>query len=816
MFDWQTDEDEEAVWQEEEIATQYPRRMGVWLGVVGLLVVLAGGGWWGMTRFVDDQTEQLTRQVDQDIFASHTFIQDLLGTNDRELFVTYLSGRDAIWTRTQADLFSENLALHNAPRPVGLQPHPQPTTIVSHTLSADLRQAVLLTQHTYTETFTGDVITLQQQLTYRRGQDKWLLSPPDESFWGNTDVRREPSLMLYFPERDAEISRRLAEDFDRISQAACADIPDLACDAPLTIHFRPDPAGLLDLTAPNFLITLEDSVVLPTPSLIGLPIDEAGYQALLRAYTPYILAGQLNQAVGWECCRNGGGYEALLIYQLSQLGVVEWPLSAEAYLDFAFVDFETSDWQTLGDVETVMALQALVQYTIEDRLATPRTFPELADTLINTNGYWSWLGRLGANNGLAEEELIEAIQQFILQQMRVAEQTTLPLDTRPEQDLAVMCHNPLRMIYRYSFAINEWQEEYSLAYSSLAAVGPLPDDSGYLLTTVAESPFSFVSQIVQNGQEYVVSNTDSPYHFYASIPELPHPAGDKMHVVFSEQNGPLLGYATLDYASCLLGSCDWQLLAGLPAWSPTGDYYLANIYANNVPLTLNVVGGMEPTLLGQGANPFWLDEETFGHFVGLAGSYTGIRLATVDNLEPVVLLRSDEVVGVVPARDTTPFFTLIDVIPIPNHDAAILLAQDNQATYFFRLEKSDADLSWRESAESGRVHLTWLHTLSDYVPTSFYTPYFPSEQQLALQTQALANEGIQQYLLLDWQTGTVTLLPPTRHPYSLPALGDWSADGKWFARPGIDFIHVLSPNTPYQQHIFPPGDDCTTFFWLNQ
>lgn len=815
MFDWQTDEDAEAVWEEESLTNRRPHLSRKWLGLIGLFIVLVGAGWWGVRYVIEQQANEVTIRIEQDILASHTLLQELLGSNDRELILTFLSGRDVAWTRKQADLFMQNLALQNAPQVLGLQPNERPPLVMSLTFSEGLREAVMLTQHTYTDSRSNLTFNLQRQLIYRRGVEHWLLSPPDESLWGETMAYQEPLLTLHATEYDSAIAQKLAVDLSSAIEDACGVMPDLPCDRTLTVHLSVDPAGLTQLNAPNHLILLEDGLSLPAPALIGTPLDGAGYQALLHAYQPYILAAYLNEAVGWECCQNAGGYEALLSYQLSQLGVLDWPLPAETYLEFAFVEFDTASWQNLGEPVTLLPLQAIVQYSVESRFSTAPTFLEMAHTLTDTFGYWSWVAQLGAPVS-SEDELIDDIQAFILSEMRLADQVPLADNARPGQDLALLCRQPTRTMYRYSFGTSEWQEERNFVDTELVLVGALPDDSGYFINFGDFASTPVRSMIVREGHERIIADdNESQYGFFPISPQPIPVTGHHMLLGYREQV-EFEGFAILDYAACDLDLCSWQSLVNWPTWSPTGEYYIAFLKNGNLPLGLVSTDSGEVTELGQGHSPFWLDDQTYGHFGGTEGSSKTTRIATLDNPIWAAFLHVADVARALPAGETSSTFTFLDMYQIPNHEGALLFAYDEEGTYLFLVEREDIARSWRLNAAYSGINVTLVTTLPGKIPSRYTAAEFVFDGRVARHFQTIGDERIQHYLVIDWQTGTAKSLPSVWDGFGYAPPVDWSADGKWVARPGTGYIHILSPNTPYQQHLFPPGEDCTTPFWLNR
>src|SRR5687767_14803884 len=109
-FDWQTDEEDR--WEEPEAAAEpangqrsrlLSRR---WLATGLVLLVAVGIGsllYWQLKVRVD----QGARRVEEDVLATFTLIRSIAEEQDRELFVSVLSGRDPGWTSDQKDLMDQ-------------------------------------------------------------------------------------------------------------------------------------------------------------------------------------------------------------------------------------------------------------------------------------------------------------------------------------------------------------------------------------------------------------------------------------------------------------------------------------------------------------------------------------------------------------------------------------------------------------------------------------------------------------------------------------------------------------------------------------
>jgi hypothetical protein len=125
------------------------------------------------------------------------------------------------------------------------------------------------------------------------------------------------------------VAERLAADLDALLMRACSEVDHLDCPAGwhVTLRLENDPGLLVELND-RWLRPAPDGVLeLPTPTLVGLPVDddegaaEVGYQALLRAYASRLVRSVVGELTGYNCCRQMLFYRALVDRLLSELEV---------------------------------------------------------------------------------------------------------------------------------------------------------------------------------------------------------------------------------------------------------------------------------------------------------------------------------------------------------------------------------------------------------------------------------------------------------------------------------------------------------------
>jgi len=335
-FDWQA-EDEES-WGSfdpqslDRSRSSSPRRK--WLVAAFFLLLLSMVAFFSFRR-VQNYISEAATVVEDDILSSHELALQAATTADSELMTSVLSGRDSEWTSSQLNLLEQNLLLDR--RALGLSWQSDlPSNNVTVTISPDLSESFVTQELIYNvHERRGEIeqITLEQTTIYRRGEDRWLLSPPAAAYWGDTILVQGRFFELTFPEKDEELGRRLAADFEGVLAEACNVIPGIDCeqDIQLDIRLVAEPDIFFEINRPESRLNGGKTVLLPTPTIVGNPIDENGYRALHQAYAERIVSAFIAQAANWQCCDHVLFYQALLDMQLAEMGLRSWPISQEQY-----------------------------------------------------------------------------------------------------------------------------------------------------------------------------------------------------------------------------------------------------------------------------------------------------------------------------------------------------------------------------------------------------------------------------------------------------------------------------------------------------
>ena len=276
-----------------------PRGGRVWVRLLTalLLVGMLTTAVWLFYRQAQTRIEQAEAIIQAEIMTSHNLLLEASAAGDAELLANLLSGRDLAWTDSQLDLLQQNM-LFARPQWNLLPAEVQPAMTPTITLNAELDSAVLTTAVVYANpnasTAENDLLTYQHQLIYRRGDNRWLLAPPLRDAAERAPNRYSGThVFATFPVEDHEMAARIAQDLDTTIAKLCGGF-DMYCPEGefLRLTFTDDPRALLLMAGSGVTPTrpfIRNTIILPTPTLVGQPLDEAGYNQLFQGYANYLL-----------------------------------------------------------------------------------------------------------------------------------------------------------------------------------------------------------------------------------------------------------------------------------------------------------------------------------------------------------------------------------------------------------------------------------------------------------------------------------------------------------------------------------------------
>ncbi len=537
-FDWQAEDD--VVWEDlpaDNEAQQTSRKRGRW-PLLLLVVLLLAGATAVILRQVNRRVEANSVAMRADIVSSHNLLQIAESEQDNELFFSILSGRDSAWTAAQSELFQASLLQDRTPFGLRLQNNHQSPLAADDasldiTFSPDMLSAEMVSEQPFTINIGSgltETVTLQATAVYRLGHERWLLAPPDNDFWGTPETVQSAQIRVSFPARDEEIVRRMLPDLERKLEEMCRTLADVECPAgwQIEIQFSTDPAALAAAAFPQAATQTNDAfrITLPTPTLVGVPLDETGHQALFRGYASQMVSALVSRLVGYTCCQQLPFYQALVDYQLDQLSLKPWPVTVENYQRIRDEQMQLTDLASLWhstDPADLLGEEGWRIYTMVDYLlqADPAVSPTyLQRELLRRGSFFGWLNGSfsnqdeGTNSGLHSD----LMRQFWLQAFPEATQAGSGFSgPPPAQDLELICQTDsdeetggrLSKLIRYHVTQDFWQEEFSTPNHLF--MNPLPGDDKLLLLEILADGGNWRTNIWDDGRLDPILGTTGNY-----------------------------------------------------------------------------------------------------------------------------------------------------------------------------------------------------------------------------------------------------------------------------------------------------------------
>jgi hypothetical protein len=878
-FNWQADDD--VVWEElpaDERIEESSRKHRRWPFLLLALLLLAGVTFF-LIRRINRQVDENTEARQADIVSSHNLLLLAEAEKDSELFISLLSGRDSAWTAAQNELFQAGLLLDRAPfglhtAPGAQMPLATEDSALNIIFSPDLMAAEMVTEQPFTINIghgLTETVTLQETAVYRLGRERWLLAPPENDFWGTKESQQGARLRVSYPERDADLAIRLLPDLERKLDEMCRTLADIDCPSGLLteVQFSTDPAALTAATQPQVATLTNNTlrVTLPAPTLLGLPLDEAGYQALFRGYASQMVTALISHHVGYTCCQQLPFYQALVDYQLDQLSLKPWPVTAADYeriRDEQMLLTELAGLWLSEDPGDLLGEQGWRVYAVVDYLlkAEPTISPAaLQQQLLRRGSFFGWLNRSfseqadGANAGLHSDLMRQFWLQAYPQATQAGSGITGPL---PEQDLQLVCFADIHearsavrslpfwgqtsKLLRYDVSQNSWQEEFSSP--NRLFMNPLPGDDKLLLLEVRADGGQWQTSIWQDKRLSPLLGATGDYSVSFGQTD---PSGDGLLAYVFPPNGQDADITLFDLNGCVGGEgCSSQILPSIPAWSPDGSQAVfgdqpnaqlgllqsdrrtilfdSSSAAQNLTLyhgDRQILIADEPvtevadlTEMGQGYAPFWLDNETVAYVEREDNSFSrpaqAIVLTPAGEDSPQTLLNTDDLLQVFPGPAFVErlFWIHYGMVNPIDPDMLFVAAFDawDQQAHIYSYGRSSGEVKHLMSAG-----YTANHTLSLSPDGRFLVltgndvddPDSRRENALLL-VYDLANGETMPFLTIGAD------FPP------FPSY-DWSADGQWLAMMlDRNLVGLYAPQQGALHLVETNAGNCTSPSWINR
>jgi Tol biopolymer transport system component len=870
-FNWQAEDD--VVWEDlpaDDEAQQTSRKRHRW-PILLLIVLLLAGATAVILRQVNRRVETNSQAMRADILSTRNLLQIAQAEQDEELFFSILSGRDSDWTAAQQDLFKAGLLQDRTP--FGLQSQANRNTILAAeddslniTFSPDMLEAEMMTEQPFTINIGSsltETVTLQETSIYRLGRNQWLLAPPESGFWGSRESLQGAQLRISFPARDMDIVNRLLPDLERKLDEMCRTLVDIECpiDRPVEIQFSTDPATLAAIIRPQAARQTNNAlrVTLPTPTLVGIPLDEASYQALFRGYASQLVTALISRHVGYTCCQQLPFYQALVDYQLDQLSLKPWPVTADDYERIRDQQMQLTDLAGLWYSENPDDLlneegwrvYAVVDYLIK---ADPEISPAaLQRELLRRGSFFGWLnGLFSSQSDSANADLhSNLMRQFWLQAFPQATQAGSGFSGPPlEQDLQLICMvsdeegsgEQISKLLRYDVIQDNWQEEYST--SNHLFMNPLPGDDKLLILEMVGEQGQWQTSIWRDGRLNPIIGAIDDYSISFGQTD---PSGAGLMAFVFPPDGSDADITLFDLNNCgeEVG-CASQILPGIPVWSPDGSQAVFGdqpniqlgllqsdertiLFDSSAPTqNLSLYHGNRQTLMedepvtavadltnvGQGHAPFWLDSETIAYVALANGRFSRPSQEVVytpageDNRQ--TLLTTNDLMQVFPDPASVERLFWIHYVMAHPADPDMLFvtafgAWDQQA-HVFSYERSSGQAKHLMNAGYTANHTLSLSPDGRFLVLTGNDVDDPDRQRknALLLVHNLALGENTPFLSIG------TDFPP------FPSY-DWSADGQWLAMMlDHNLLGLYAPQQSALHLVKTSAGDCASPSWTNR
>lgn len=816
-FDWRTGDDlvwdapgEKVIPAEKRGGREGWRRLLLLLALALLLAWLVG-------RQVQQRAQQSTADVHRDVAAAHAVAMRAMRAGDGEMLQTVLSGRDPAWTQTQLALTQEGALLA---RPAFDLPAVQATAAPAITLSPDLQTAEATSAVTYL-TVDDQPVTLQHTAVYRRGENRWLLAPPQPDFWGGWSTAAFSHLSLVYPQRDTAVARRLGADINAAVAALCLQY---AC-APgwrLQVRLSDEAAALTPPSLPS-LLERPLQVTLPAPTLAGAPLDEAGYALLARAYRRQAATAVLAHAAGYDCCRHGLFFQALLHRQLANMDLQPWPLTAQDYqrllLNGRGPAQAARAWlRPFHDEQAWPEVYALIDYLLPQ---APAALPQMMRALNEAGSFDGWLAAFLPPD--AARDFDAAALAFVVQRAEAA-QPPQPA-ALPPADLLLACHagetGVLRNV-RYSFAREQWTAAALAARPGYRPplLMPLPQGGGYvayLRPLPGEARLARLELWREEERQLLLRLPHDEAVLWVVDDRVAPPAD---LLLLYQVNGGSSRYL-LDLQQCGPEGCARFELSGAPLWSPDGRQTLLRLAPDSAAqadfafrrwrtrLALGDRLGQAQTVVGEGNSPFWLADGRFG-YVRLDEDAAGepllaLVLASAHGGAPQRLLTTADLLAAIDEAERPSQLIIQRVTVHPQRPQTLIVTAVGSYT---QLSPSFVFAATLAADGASLAGVTLLLAADSGLANSFS----PDGRWLTVADVRRNSpwRGSTVYLL-DMETGARATLSAGKAPPFVPL---WSPDGRWFLQYRDDYLMLFSPQTG--AHRVAPHDFsfCFSPVWL--
>lgn len=813
QFDWQTEDDLD--WQDESPQPDSPNR-GRWPRVVMVLlgiVAVGVAGWFGYARLQSTAAE-VAETTDSEIRATAQLLFQSAESADIDIFNALLSGRDREWTSIQQRLVGDNGLLQREKFGLTLE-NTQPS-FGDIELSPDLLSAETVANVEYSIHVGNGVtetVVLQQPFIFRKGSTRWLYAPPESpaQYWGGVAQIETKTFKTLAPNRDEELVQRIVNDLELLKSQLCDPSRQLNCPDNLQtgVIFSTQLEDFIDLRQQPNDDLRATSVTVPTPSLVGLPLDETSYNALLNGYADHILTPLIFDLTGYRCCERVPFVRALLDWVFVDLGIMAPPLTPTDYTELydnvpALQDHLSFGWRErdMGEVsaEQMQKAYALTQFTRET-YGQNVPLSTMLSSLSQADSFVLWSQLVAQENDPAFSLTYETWQRSVRQDwsrfigLRGAPNISAAPISPPAYDIVATCPHPENLnssvVLRHQLGTDNWDEVYVSADMELPVAISLPDASGYWLQQTAFISNRERSVMLRGDVEVVFdasNNTaDAPNNLAPNYFAYGHAESKEMLVML--EDGPNYRYGLIKYESCTNeGGCNIAEIESIPIWTGSDKYTVLFSAEYDAPaMVLNANGDIVRTIdYDREISVPWIGQDV----VVWIGSDDTIYSYNLETDSEQIVATVDDIRALLP-----------DVYSTVNFEVSMglfLNAQFEQATFFLLYAGDSFPILSYSPATQQLEYLTALENPAISVSSDgrfFMAP--KSDSRLVVYDS-------DQDVSFDYDIAY-------HSRFSFPT---WAPDGDWFMQMDNGILKLASSSTKFYLPLFPPLANCTAAAWV--
>jgi hypothetical protein len=695
-------------------------------------------------------------------------------------------------------------------------------TVSDISFNPELSEATVTIQQGFVVTTANGLqqtVQLVRNDIFRQGEQRWLLAPPRPDYWGEWRFAGGSDVRLSYPKRDEAFALELLPYLrEKIGELCASEV--LACpeNMGLLVRLESAPQTVLNSAGMGWLSVASADVVLPAPSLIGLPTTESGREALRQAYTARIIAALNADLLGYHCCGQQEYFESLQLARLRELDLHHWPLDGDEF--FTFVERPLSRqrlselwWTPERDKPSLQERKQLLAFVAFLLQSPDTTVAALQAGLVQGYGFRTWIDRLTPHDpALGQNEFEEAWRKFVMEQANAAQanaaqaNVTQAETARPEwpaQQLALVCRSFLSRHGLYTVELPGGQLTPLSRVASRIPWGlPLPGDKGMIVFDAAASESREPVELWQEGEMLQLNGELMEADTAAADPQ-----GRYLSVWRAGSEGAENEAALLDTQTCgPPGDCPLVPLPGLPVWSPNGDHLLLLDEARGLVMGERESWALEPVDDEAIRSPFWIDDSRYGY---VAGDGRTVRLREMGTSEARTLNIVD-MQPVLRGSEEGRNWQFAEILPTAGDNLLVTLTLPrSQLRHFFLVSDAGGPEQAMEPILYAPLHSRlspdamvssdgrWLfvHLVAGQITDSRFVLYDLLERETALDIST---------------------------PYFVASrFNDWSADGRWMARLGRRFVEVMAPAEDgsgelFRHFISTDNLQCSAVAWVDR